>query len=87
MIDRARDIVRAEQTTDVIPVIVRENDFLHIRQMDVWIMCIPDHGIRVSAGIHEHTMAIHIDQGSETPSPMPAVSPTSIVDRIVILNR
>ncbi|HEY1576525.1 MAG TPA: hypothetical protein VGF82_05555 [Terracidiphilus sp.] len=58
---------KREQAANVVPVIMRQNDFLHIRQVDVEVMCIPDHGIRVSAGIHEDTMAVHIDQRSETP--------------------
>ena len=59
---------------------------MHARQVDIQFLRILQHCVRPSACVDEHTVVIDFDKSSETHSPMPRGSPTSIVERTVIVS-
>jgi hypothetical protein len=65
----------------MIPVVVCKDHFSNIGQIDLQIVCVLKHGIRVRSRIQQHAMTIGFDQCRRS-----VVLPTSIVDSRVTLN-
>ena len=51
----------------MVPVVVRENDFLNIRQIDVKIAGVLEHGVRVRSGIDQNAVPVRLDKRGKTP--------------------
>lgn len=58
---------KREKTANMIPVRMRQDDFVHARQVDIQFLRILQHCVRPSACVDEHTVVIDFDKGSETP--------------------
>ena len=56
-----------EKTTNMIPVRMRQDDFVHARQVDIQFLRILQHCVRPSACVDEHTVVIAFDKNGETP--------------------
>jgi hypothetical protein len=56
-----------EKTANMIPVRMRQDDFVHASQVDIQFLRILQHCVRPSACVDEHTMVIDFDKSSETP--------------------
>src|SRR5262249_44050847 len=64
---------QGQQPANVIAVIVRENDFLDIAQVDIQLACVRQYRFWTSSRIHKNSMSIALYQSGEAPLPNTSV--------------
>jgi hypothetical protein len=58
---------KREKTANMVPVRMRQDDFVDARQVDIQLLCILQHCVRPRACVDENTVMIAFDKSSETP--------------------